>query len=81
MAIRRKGSFDAFAEVLFGVAPKLERAPDDVSRQAFPQRLYPHHRIDDQGSSHCGFDEPRGASTVRYDSFVRDMTTWSVMPW
>ena len=27
------------------------------------------------GSSHCGFDEPRGAKTVRYDSFVRAMTT------
>jgi hypothetical protein len=31
--------------------------------------------------SHCGFDEPRGANTVRYDSFVRDMTTWSVISW
>ena len=33
------------------------------------------------GCSHCGFDEPCGAKTVRYDSFVRDMTTWSVTPW
>ena len=33
------------------------------------------------GSSHCGFDEPCGAKTVRYASFVRDMTTWSVIPW
>ena len=32
------------------------------------------------GSSHCAFDEPRGAKTVRYDSFVRDMTTRSVIP-
>jgi hypothetical protein len=75
MAIRRKRPFDAFGEVLFGVAPILERAPDNVAHQAFSQRLYPPHRIDEEGSSHCGFDEPRGASTVRYDSFVRDMTT------
>lgn len=30
-------------------------------------------------SSQCGFDEPRGTMTVRYD-LVRDMTTWSVIP-
>jgi hypothetical protein len=31
--------------------------------------------------SHCGFEEPCGTKTVRYDSRVRDMTTWSVIPW
>src|SRR6185295_1210320 len=32
-------------------------------------------------SSHSGFDEPRGSSTVRKAPGVRDKTTWSVMPW
>src|SRR5262245_14677550 len=33
------------------------------------------------GRSHCGLEEPRGTRIVRYASFVRDMTVWSVMPW
>ncbi len=73
MTIRRERPFDAFAEVLFGDTPIPERAPDEVAHQAFSQRMYrPYHL---HGSSQCGFDEPCGAKTVRYASFVRDMTT------
>jgi len=32
------------------------------------------------GSSHCDCGEPRDAKTDWYDSFVRNMTTWSIIP-
>ncbi|HTQ22970.1 hypothetical protein [Mycobacterium sp.] len=64
----------AWSEVDVGFRRRHQRRIAEVQRTTLTLQ-------DQSCSSHCGFDEPRGANTVRYDSFVRDMTTWSVIPW